>query len=396
MPDGQQLKEQIVQVLAHLFHREAETRSLLEIAGIPPDKVLPWGNLSAWDYWWSCLSSVEAGVIPPARLAGCPVPDGVVAILLAARKRLPSNTDLSALVDRRAEHLGLSWSDNVSGCGGIEEENVLPDPSTKPAGPNPFVWRSGITEAEALFHRDQELNRIRQFVGKRQNCQIVGPRRIGKTSLLRQVERCAGTWATDLVVAYLDLQSPQCFTLAGWLRRVGKQLSYPGSPADLVEFAEGVEVLLQQNRRLVLCLDEFEELAQRRNQFTRDFFLTLRSCGQMGLSIVTASQQPLSKLTDTADPVSPFYNTFPLMPLGPFALGEAADFIARKRPEVPPFTREEQAGILSFANGHPLALQVACFHVLEAGRPGGSVTAALRAAGEEMNVLLPGWSGGAP
>jgi uracil-DNA glycosylase family 4 len=114
MPEGQQFKEQTVQVLAFHFSREAETRPLLETAGVPPDKVLSWGNLSAWDYWWNCLSSVEGGVIPPAHLESCPLPDGIAAILLAALKRLPGNNDLQALLELRAKHLGLAWKATVS------------------------------------------------------------------------------------------------------------------------------------------------------------------------------------------------------------------------------------------------------------------------------------------
>ena len=40
------------------------------------------------------------------------------------------------------------------------------------------------------------------------NCQIVGPRRIGKTSLLRHIERVAPTWAETAVVAYLTCMTP--------------------------------------------------------------------------------------------------------------------------------------------------------------------------------------------
>src|SRR5262249_19739570 len=181
------------------------------------------------------------------------------------------------------------------------------------------------------------------FLHKRQNCQIVGPRRIGKTSLLRQVERVTGCWEPAAVVAWLDLQAPYCFTLSGWLRRVGRQFGWPTPPAGLTAFAEGVEEMLDQGRRPVLCLDEFEELTHHPAEFTRDFFLTLRACGQQGLSILTASARPLSELTDPTDSVSPFYNTFPLIRLGSFSATDAAAFVSISRPIVPPFTSEEQA-----------------------------------------------------
>jgi hypothetical protein len=114
---------------------------------------------------------------------------------------------------------------------------VAPEPT---AG-NPFVWRGGITEAAAFFNRDREERTVREFLRKRQSCQLVGPRRIGKTSLLRQVQRLAPVSEPSIVVAYLDLQHPGCATLSGWLRRVAKAFGWSTRPGDLVEFAESLE-----------------------------------------------------------------------------------------------------------------------------------------------------------
>jgi adenine/guanine phosphoribosyltransferase-like PRPP-binding protein len=47
------------------------------------------------------------------------------------------------------------------------------------AARNPFVWRQVIAEAEGFFDRKRELDMVRAFLDKRQNSQIVGPKRIG-------------------------------------------------------------------------------------------------------------------------------------------------------------------------------------------------------------------------
>jgi len=192
--------------------------------------------------------------------------------------------------------------------------------------PNPFIWRGGITRAEDFFDRDSEQRAIRAYLGGRQNCQIVGPRRVGKTSLLRQIERAAPKWDSTARVAYLDLQDPRCYTLKGWLALASRQCNWTTPPATLADFADCVDAALSGSQHLVLCLDEFEELTARRDEFTRDFFMTLRSCAQRGLSVVTVSQRPLSELTDRHDPTSPFYNTFPLLRLAPFSPADAEDF----------------------------------------------------------------------
>lgn len=258
---------------------------------------------------------------------------------------------------------------------------------------NPFIWRGGITNPEDFFNRDDEQSTLRAYLQGKQNCQIVGPRRIGKTSLLRQVERVARDWEETAVVAYLDLQDARCYSLSGWLNRASKQFRWDTSVTSLAEFADCVEDMLQKkNQRPVLCLDEFEELIARRNEFSSDFFKNLRSCGQQGMSIFTASQKQLSELTEPSDPTSPFYNTFPLLRLGQFGEADARDFVTIYRSGVPSFTKEERAMILEFAKGHPQALQVVCFHMLEAKKKGYNLITAMQRASEDVKANLPsGW-----
>lgn len=259
------------------------------------------------------------------------------------------------------------------------------------ATPNPFIWRAGITNPEDFFDRDAEQRTLRAYLRGRQNCQVVGPRRIGKTSLLLHVERRAAEWEPSASVAYLDLQDPRCYTLSGWLALAARQFGWTPAPATLADFADRAEQTLADGRRPILCLDEFEHLRTHRDEFTQDFFMTLRSCGQRGMSIITASQRPLHELTDTSDPTSPFYNTFPLLRLGPFSAADAEDFLNLHRPGIPPFKPDERAAILDFAKNHPLALQLACFHVLEA-REDNTTLAALQRSADDMKAHLPqGW-----
>ena len=256
---------------------------------------------------------------------------------------------------------------------------------------NSFVWRAGIRNAADFFNREREQRTLRVYLHGRQHCQIVGPRRMGKTSLLLHLERIVPTWKPAAVVTYLDLQDARCFTLRVWLAQASQRFGTSASPTTLAEFAECIEDMLRAGRHPVLCLDEFEELTLRREEFTRDFFVTLRSCGQRGMSIVTAAQQRLSNLTESGDPTSPFYNTFPLVPLGPFDDTEAHYFVALAREGVAPFTPAERQVILAFANGHPLALQVTCFHVLQGREEGLNLSDALLRAEDDMQAHLPTW-----
>ncbi len=256
---------------------------------------------------------------------------------------------------------------------------------------NPFFWRQGITDAEAFFDRDNEQRTLREYLHGKQNCQIVGPRRIGKTSLLLQIERIVSEWEKGVVVAYLDLQDPRCFSLTGWFHRAAQRLAWPTPPKTLIEFADAVEAMLINGQRPVLCLDEFEELISRPDQFTHDFFSTLRACGQQGMSILTVSKRPLSELTRSNDPASPFYNAFPILRLGPFSQEDAQDFVILGRPGGAHFTKEERDVILDFSRGHPLALQVICFHMVQAKHNAETLATAIRRATDDMEAHLPGW-----
>ena len=257
-----------------------------------------------------------------------------------------------------------------------------------PATPNPFVWRDGITNADDFFGRDKEQRTLQNYLRQRQNCQVVGPRRIGKTSLLRQIERRAREWDKRAAVAFADMQDPKYWTLTGWLRHVTRQWAWEETPDSLSLFSERLEDAITGGLRPVLCLDEFEGMAKRGTEFTEDFLLALRACGQKGLAIITASRETLDKITDPHSETSAYFNTFPALKLGVLTEPEAQDFVNAWRVGVAPFTDEEKRGILDFARRHPLALQIACYHVLEAKETGDTLATALDEAREQARLML--------
>jgi hypothetical protein len=263
-------------------------------------------------------------------------------------------------------------------------------PAVKPEEPllNPFNVRAGIREDAIFQGRTRELNTLRDYIRGQQNCQVVGPRRIGKSSTLLHIQRHCAVWSPQARVAYLDLQDPRCYTLGGWLREVAQGFSLAATPAALPDLMEAIEDLLDAGVRPVLCLDEFGEMARRSQVFSRELFLTLRACGQRGMSIITAAPKRLSELTDPGDDTSPFFNTFPVLPMNPFTVTEAAAFVARKWPGVPPFTESERERILEFAQGLPLALQAACYHVLAARQFGDDMAQALARARSDCGSAL--------
>lgn len=263
---------------------------------------------------------------------------------------------------------------------------------------NPFTYRGLITQPADVFDRDYERKYLQLYLEQSRCCQLVGERGVGRSSLLYNLRAFAREWDSAFVVGYVDLKDPRCHTADGFLERVWAAWADTPPPASLAELEEGIDDWLKQGRRPVLCLDNFEELASRSREFGPYFFINLRSLANQGLTFVTASEKSLGQLVPPHYPTSPFFNLFAILSIGRFWEDDLEDFVNLSRPGVPPFTPEEKAAILNFARGkslapkpggHPLALQVACFHTLEARRNGETLTTAMQGAAAEMKTLLP-------
>ena len=79
---------------------------------------------------------------------------------------------------------------------------------------------------------------------------------------------------------------------------------------DLAGFDFTLEDLQADGIRLILCLDEVENLTARAKEFN-DVLEDWRAGGSLGqLALVTASAQPLADLCASGGLTSPFYNIF--------------------------------------------------------------------------------------
>lgn len=257
---------------------------------------------------------------------------------------------------------------------------------------NPFIWRSGVGDPQAFVGRAREIRTLQSYLRGRQSCQVLGPRRIGKTSLLRRLESTVAETLPGARPVYLTAQDPRLRTQAGLLSYVLSRLGFDcAGDESQSALLTAVDTLVAANERPILLLDEFEEALSRTTEYDRDFLLTLRACAERGMSLITSTRRPLRELTDPSDSTSPFFNVFARLDVGLLKPAEATDFVRRYRLGVPPFSEEERAAILTFANGHPLALQVAAYHVLETRVSEVSLELALEDAFRELSTALPGW-----
>jgi hypothetical protein len=126
--------------------------------------------------------------------------------------------------------------------------------------------------------------------------------------------------------------------------------------------------LEQSGRRVVLCLNEFDNAIKRREEYTEAFFDHMRAQLEMQrLAFVTTSQKNLQALSLEGRLVSPFYNLFSLIELRGFTETEAGKFVEKYRQQVG-FTDDERRLILSSLESigfHPLKLRILCDWVMK-------------------------------
>ncbi len=255
--------------------------------------------------------------------------------------------------------------------------------------PNPYVSRGPVRQPEMFYDRDHALNDISAFLRGNQSISVVGPRKIGKTSLLfhllrREVQARLGL-ETDYLFVYLDCEvlgnSRADEVFGQFAADMASALDERSLPAEAalaaaaakptrLSFEAAVRQLNRRGLRVVLILDEFERLSANPN-LDLNFFNALRSAaGRYQLAYLTASAQPLIALTYSGRSQdvlsSPFFNIFAPLFLGLMPEAEARRLIREPAARAgAAFSTETEDFIWRLAGGYPLALQIACYHAMD-------------------------------
>lgn len=249
---------------------------------------------------------------------------------------------------------------------------------------NPFFHRGAIRRAEDFVGREAELNQMLGLLRNGQSVSLIGPRRIGKSSLL-------------LHLSYPDVRHPfqlqpphalfvllDCQELAGSppeevyellldglldaAAASGLQLDTAAQPGTYRALDRALQQVYQQGSSVVVLLDEFELLAANQH-LTPYFFARLRGLTtKYGLAYLTASQRPLFAITaEEAVLSSPFFNIFVTMPLGLFSESEANElFQVRLSKTTVTFTPELIGYLVNLVGLHPFFLHIAGYHAVQA------------------------------
>jgi hypothetical protein len=254
---------------------------------------------------------------------------------------------------------------------------------------NPYNFTGPLRDSTMFFGRTHELREIWTFLSHNQSVSIVGPDRIGKTSLVLHLMRpltmeTLGIAPQNLFV-YIDCQAlfdcPQneiiafiCTETAAALQDLGLESEQALEAAILEQtwycFEAALRRMHQRGLCLVIILDEFEHLTAN-THLDVSLYNALRSiASRLGVVYLTCSEKPLNELTNfygsNENLSSPFFNIFAQQSIGLLSESEASELI-RKPMEATGLIVSDALieFIYHFVGGHPFALQVACFHAWE-------------------------------
>ncbi len=264
-----------------------------------------------------------------------------------------------------------------------ENGDKQPTPRSTSFKANPYSVGPPITDSHRFFGRQAELSRILGAVAHN-HFLITGERRIGKTSLLRQLERHLRDWPSDdphyrFWPVYFTLQGvPQERFFASLMRGIIRQtrsdlgLSRPSRGYDDFDFEEDLRDLIAQlddraaprQARLVVCLDEVDTLMA----YPLAFREQLRALVQALEPTVRLVAAGVIAIEQEALRTSPFYNQFARVELHPLSRQEAKDLIHQTAGDLYYFTPAAVEFVFEKSHGLPAEVQRLCHHAVNVTR----------------------------
>ena len=259
--------------------------------------------------------------------------------------------------------------------------------TTHPSGintTNPYYELNAIRDVDKFYGRSLLFRRFFEALANHQSVSLIGPRKIGKSSLLccACVEKMQKRYPFVLnhhLFVHLDLREYLHKTIPDFFQEVCKEillecqkiptLSLQSNDQGEDRFSDLLEQIETSGFYLVLLLDSFDNIA-RNKHFGPDFLSFLRAHATKGrVSYVTATFAPLYELSHKGIVDSPFFNIFYPYTLGAFTEEEALELITQPAKEAGmAFTEEEIAWVRHYAGLHPFFIQRVCYVLFEEKR----------------------------
>lgn len=239
---------------------------------------------------------------------------------------------------------------------------------------NPYEPTRPTYQEEMFFGRENEHKRLWENLQQGQSMAIVGPSKIGKSSLLYMLTRPEHS-TLPYVTAYLDLQVRAYSDLdemlnaafGQWIRQIGNADSVPFI-RSMRDFRRWVKALNQKDLKPILCLDGIEGLFRTPLSLDEDDFEDWHDLAVEGqLTFLFASQQPLETMMAESEIDQPaFAALFQRLDLGLLTKTAVVDMLKNPLEEAnlaPPAGLIEQLEAL--CGPHPYYLQLAGYELFQ-------------------------------
>jgi transcriptional regulator with XRE-family HTH domain len=263
------------------------------------------------------------------------------------------------------EVLGVTYEEAIDlQSSEIEEDRI------GQIGSNPFIYGDPVPP-EKFYGRQAARLDVKNRIGAvtSQSINIVGFRRIGKTSLLRYIQgRPTEFIAAERkpMIVSLDLQDRGRFSSPagiveglrrGILREYGRDPWSQDKNDDPWAVQDGLEALRESGVRLIVMLDEFEAIASEKFQGWGEDWRSKASTQGL-FSLVVASKRPIGEIYQGLGLTSPFGNIFSTTILGVLDL-EAWQQLVRDGFACSQIDEVTLEWIDDLAGGWPLYVQMA-------------------------------------
>jgi len=278
---------------------------------------------------------------------------------------------------------------------------------------NPFFHRGPIRDPRYFLGREKETREILALMGKRQNVSVVGPPKIGKTSLLYHLARpetlsAHGLQPNEHLLVYFSFEGLVDFTqkqlfhliLAETVRQgqnrpafaalAGRFDATAGGEMTFLELSRFLEAMQRAGLQITFLMDEFD-LSSANRHLDLNFFSALRSlASQPHIAFVTTSQENLYRLSAANRKVgSPFADLFTTIVLGTLSGEESAELVRRLGAMAGISLESEMDFLLSYSGGHPFYLQLLCADLVECVQVGKTIDENARRCGiARANILV--------
>lgn len=219
--------------------------------------------------------------------------------------------------------------------------------------PNPFTPGIALPSDAPPPGRMAVISALTGRVSDGGSCTLLGPRRSGKTSILRYLRTVLSDRHT---VRFLDLQGHPCRTPDVLAAGLEESLGTHHQPA------RELQRMLAAEPSPVILLDELGRLRNADAEADPNIFEWLRALGQEGVALVLAGTDgdwDSAQAKDAEKPGSSFANIMKPFRLGPLSHNEAIAFLLDTAPDdVPIDPSRVGAWMVDLTGGWPFYLQI--------------------------------------